>query len=111
MRHALHPSLVVPNLVWGAERSLALGVLTTSAALVLGVGFKIDTMVIAVVLMTVGMGGLRLLAKYDPQFSWVYMRHLTYQDIYPAEGSVIPKNYPIRISVPGRADISGVKYW
>lgn len=109
MAHALHQSLVVPNLVCGAERPLAIAVLITSAALILGVGIHWQTLAIAAVLLTFGLGGLRLLAKYDPQFSKVYARHRAQQDIYPATGTITPKRYPIFTCVPSRTDIAGWK--
>lgn len=111
MRHAVHQSLVVPNLVWGVERPLALVVLITSAALVFGIGFKLETLAIAAVLMTAGMGGLRIVAKYDPQFSAVYLRHLTYQHVYPATGSVVAKMPRIQKTIPTRADLMAIKLW
>jgi type IV secretory pathway TrbD component len=111
MTHVLHPSLVTPNLILGAERFLALTLLISSAALVLGVGVHWSTIGLAVFLLTVGLAVARRLAKYDPQCSWVYMRHRSYQDIYPATGSVTPKAYPVYSSVPSRSDISGWKVW
>ena len=86
--NVVHQSLVRPVLVMGAERSLAIALWATVAGLLLpwkGWG----TTVSALLLATVGHAVLIYLAKVDPQFSQVYIRHFRYrQDYYPARASI-----------------------
>jgi type IV secretion system protein TrbD len=84
----IHRSLIHPVLVMGAERSLAIALWVTVAGLVLPP--KGWTAAAAALLLgTVGHAVLIYLAKVDPQFSEVYVRHFRYrQDYYPARASI-----------------------
>lgn len=80
----LHPSLLRPVLLGGAERELVLLNVFVILSLVLGVGLHLLTVVLAAGLGTFGHSLLVLAARYDPQTWQVYRRHVTYQDFYPA---------------------------
>jgi type IV secretory pathway TrbD component len=96
----IHQSLTRPVLLAGAERPLAIANWITAAALILGSGLHCYTILIGVLLVTIGHWGLVQAAKFDPQLSRVYVRHIWYQDYYPARGSIFAPSAPIRPSVP-----------
>jgi type IV secretion system protein TrbD len=87
-RSVIHQSLVRPVLVLGAERSLAIALWVTVAGLMLP--WKGWTAALAALtLATVGHGVLIYLAKIEPQFSAIYIRHYHYrQNCYPARVSI-----------------------
>lgn len=87
-RTPIHPSLTRPLLLGGAERELVLMNGTTIAALIFGVGAHWASITLAVLLATVGHWGLTRAAKHDPQMSRIYVRHVRYQDYYPAHATV-----------------------
>ena len=80
----LHPSLIRPILLGGAERDLVLvnGILIV--VLVLGIGPHPLTFLLAGLLGTLGHSALVLAARFDPQMWRLYRRHLVYQTFYPA---------------------------
>ncbi len=80
----LHPSLVRPILLGGAERELVLINVILIVVLVLGVGPHPLTFVLAAMLGTAGHTLLILAARFDPQIWRVYARHVLYQPFYPA---------------------------
>jgi type IV secretion system protein TrbD len=86
--NTIHQSLLRPILVMGAERRLALALWVTFFALLLPwKGWFAAGC--AVVLAAVGQPCLIYLAKLDPQFSEVYIRHFHYQQkLYPARTSI-----------------------
>ena len=93
----VHQSLTRPLLLAGGERELVLMNAIIIAALILGVGFHWLSFTLAVLLAALGQFLLRKLAKHDPQFRLVYIRHLRYQAHYPASGkpqSLTPRVYP-----------------
>jgi type IV secretory pathway TrbD component len=83
-RAPIHPSLIRPLLLAGAERELVLVNGTLIAALLFGVGFHWVSLTIASLLATVGHWALTRAAKYDAQLSRIYVRHVRYQPYYPA---------------------------
>ena len=87
-RTPIHPSLTRPLLLAGAERELVLVNGTIIAALLFGVGFHWASITVAILLETAGHWGLTRAAKHDPQMSSVYVRHVRYQDYYPARAAV-----------------------
>src|SRR6266446_3849719 len=97
---AIHQSLTRPILLAGAERQLAIANWITAAALILGCGLHWYTIAMGVLLVTVGHWALVEAAKFDPQLSRVYVRHIWYQDYYPARGSIFAPSPRIRPSVP-----------
>jgi type IV secretory pathway TrbD component len=86
-RAPIHPSLMRPLLLAGAERELVLMNGTIIAALIFGVGFHWVSLTIAALLATVGHWGLTRAAKFDPRLSRIYVRHVRYQVYYPARPS------------------------
>ncbi len=84
----LHPSLVRPVLLGGAERELVLVNVLAIVVLVLGVGPHPLTLLLAVLLGTAGHSGLVVAARFDPQMWRVYARHLRYRSFYPARALV-----------------------
>ena len=87
-RTPIHASLTRPLLLGGAERELVLANGTLIAALLLGVGVHWASCTAATLLATVGHWGLRRMARHDPQLSRIFLRHIRYQDCYPAQAPV-----------------------
>lgn len=87
-RTAIHASLVRPVLLGGAERELVLVNTITVFALVLGLGPHPASLTLAVVLATAGHSALVLAARSDPQMFRVYVRHVRFQEFYPARALV-----------------------
>ncbi|MGH7841344.1 MAG: conjugal transfer protein TrbD [Candidatus Binataceae bacterium] len=96
----IHQSLIRPILLAGAERPLALANWITAAALTLGTGLHWYTIAMGVFLLTLGHWALVQAAKFDPQLSRVYVRHIRYQDYYPSRASIDAPPPLIRASVP-----------
>jgi type IV secretory pathway TrbD component len=97
---AIHQSLTRPILLAGAERQLALANWITAAGLIFGSGLHWYTIAMGVLLLTLGHWALVQAAKFDPQLSRVYVRHIRYQDYYPARASIDAPPPLIRPSVP-----------
>jgi type IV secretory pathway TrbD component len=97
---AIHQSLTRPILLAGAERPLAIANWITAAALTLGAGLHWYTLAMGLFLLTIGHWALVQAAKFDPQLSRVYVRHIRYQDYYPARASIWARPALIRPSVP-----------
>jgi type IV secretion system protein VirB3 len=97
---AIHQSLTRPILLAGAERQLALANWITAAGLILGAGLHWYSITMGVLLLTLGHWALVQAAKFDPQLSRVYIRHVRYQDYYLARASIDAPPPHIRPSVP-----------
>ena len=97
---AIHQSLTRPILLAGAERPLAIANWITAAALICGGGLHWYTVATGAFLLTVGHWALVQAAKFDPQLSQVYVRHIRYQDYYPARAPISASPPRIRVSVP-----------
>jgi type IV secretory pathway TrbD component len=82
----LHPSLIRPILLGGAERTLALLNGVIAAGLIFGIG-SWQAATLGVVFAVGVHWGLVQLAKKDTQFFDIYKRHITYQDYYPAQAA------------------------
>jgi len=54
---------------------------------------------VAALLATAGHWGLRRAAGHDPQLSRIYLRHIRYQDFYPAQAAVQAPPAPVFPSV------------
>lgn len=80
----LHPSLLRPVLLAGAERELVIVNTITVFALVFGLGPHPVALATAALLATAGHSLLVLAAGFDPQMLRVYSRHIRYQGFYPA---------------------------
>jgi type IV secretory pathway TrbD component len=97
---AIHQSLTRPILLAGAERPLAISNWITAAALIFGGGLHWYTVAMGALLLTVGHWALVQAAKFDPRLSQVYVRHIRYQDYYPARAPISASLPRIRVSVP-----------
>jgi type IV secretion system protein TrbD len=98
-RIAVHPSLIRPLLLAGAERELVLVNVVVIAALIFGVGFHWLSLLAALGLATAGQWLLVQAANRDPYLSRIYKRHLGYQGFYLAQASILAKAPPVRPSV------------
>lgn len=96
----IHQSLTRPILLAGAERQLAIANWITAAALILGCGLHWYTAAMGTLLVTVVHWALVQAAKFDPQLSQVYVRHIRYQDYYPARAPISAPPPQIHPSVP-----------
>ena len=105
--NAIHQSLVRPVLLAGAERSLAIANWIAAAALILGGGLHWYTIGAGAFLLSGGHWLLVQAAKFDPQLSRVYLRHIGYQDYYPAQASVWAPPAHVRPSIPAAKEIRG----
>jgi type IV secretion system protein TrbD len=97
---AIHRSLTQPILLAGAERPLAIANWITAAALIFGGGLHWYTVAVGTVLLTVGHWALVQAAKFDPELSQVYIRHIRYQNYYPARAPLAAAPPVIHTSVP-----------
>src|ERR1700676_524895 len=96
----IHKSLTPPILLAGAERSLAISNWITAAALIFGGGLHWYTIAMGAFLLTVGHWALVQAAQFDAQLMQVYVRHIRYQDYYPARAPISASPPRIRVSVP-----------
>ena len=93
-RTPIHQSLSRPLLLAGAERALVLVNGTLIAALIFGVGVHWASLGMAALLATLGHWALTRAARHDPQLSRIYVRHVRYQEYYPARAAVLaPPGY------------------
>ncbi len=90
-------AMVRPDLLAGCERRLFLIVCLVTAILVLGAQTLVS-IVTGAVFWTVSVGGLRRMAKADPDLSSVYLRHIRYQPHY------LPRSSPWAPSAQHRRD-------
>jgi type IV secretion system protein VirB3 len=95
----VHPSLIRPLLLAGAERELVLVNVVVIAALVFGVGLYWLSLVMAFGLATAGHWLLVQAANQDPYLSRIYKRHVEYESFYLAQASVRSKPRVVRPSV------------
>jgi type IV secretion system protein VirB3 len=93
-RTLIHQALTRPALLGGAERGLAILNWLIVAALIFGVGLHLYTVAIATTLGTAGHWALRQAAKFDPQLSELYIRHLHYQRYYPPRATITAPPHP-----------------
>jgi len=91
----LHPSLIRPILLGGAEREPVLVNVILIFALVLGVGPHPLTFLLALTLGTLGHSALIWAARHDSQIWKVYSRHLRYRRFYPARSRFDARLSPI----------------
>ena len=99
-RTQIHQSLSRPLLLAGAERNLAIANWIIAAAVILGGGLHWYTVAVSVLLATAGHWALQRAAKFDPQLSRVYVRHMRYQPYYPARASIEAQPPTVYPSVP-----------
>jgi type IV secretion system protein TrbD len=104
---AIHQSLTRPILLAGAERPLALANWITAAALILGGGLHWYTIAMGAFLASAGHWALVQAAKFDPRLSQIYIRHIRYQDFYPARTSIWASPARVHPSVPRPNEMRG----
>ena len=95
----VHPSLIRPLLLAGAERELVLVNVVVIAALIFGVGFYWLSLLVAFFLATAGHWLLVQAATLDPYLSRIYKRHLDYEGFYLAQASALSRPRAPRPSV------------
>lgn len=98
--NTIHRSLTQPILLAGAERPLAIANWITAAALIFGGGLHWYTVAMGALLLTAGHWALVQAAKFDAQLSQVYIRHIRYQNHYPARAPISAAPARIHTSVP-----------
>ncbi len=82
------------------ERAPAIANWITAAAIFFGGGLHWYTVATSGLLVTVGHWALVQAAKFDPQLSRVYIRHIRYQDYYPPRASICALPARVHPSVP-----------
>lgn len=87
----IHPSLTRPILLAGADRILVLLNVTCIVMLIFGVGLHWITVIASLFLALVGHAVLIRVAKYDADFSKVYLRHLRFKTFYSAQSAVFSR--------------------
>ena len=97
---AIHQSLTRPLLLAGAERGPAVANWITAAGILLGGGLHWYTIAPSALMVTVGHWALVQAAKFDPDLSRVYLRHIRYQRWYPERSARDAAAPLIRPSVP-----------
>ena len=98
--HVVHASLVRPILFAGAEPSAVVIEVGIAGALLFGVGFKLVTVVLAALYLTIGHGFLRWVAKQDPYMIQLYLRSLGGKDFYPPHALARAPVPTLRASIP-----------
>ena len=96
----IHQSLSRPLLLAGAERAPAIANWITAAAIFFGGGLHWYTVATSGLLVTAGHWALVRAAKFDPQLSRVYIRHIRYQVYYPPRASIFAPPARVQPSVP-----------
>lgn len=84
---AIHQSLHRPSLVLGAERDLVMGAGIISLMVGIG-GTNLISTVTALTFWIVSIVILRKMAKHDPCYSKIFLRHIKQQAFYPSRSSV-----------------------
>jgi len=109
--NVIHQSLVRPILVLGAERRLAVILWSVVAGLLIGPDTW-SSVITGILFGIAGQAALVYLAKIDPQFSDIYIRHWRLaswpngQDYYPARASIwAPLVSRIRPTVPTKKQV------
>ena len=87
-RVSIHAAFHNPMLAIGGERDL-LVVITILLAMLMFAGASWTTTVVSLACWVLGIVALQRLAKVDPQFSRVYLRHLRYRSQYAASSHAV----------------------
>jgi len=78
-----HQSLIKPVLYAGAEREMTI-MMVFSSIIIWIVGKDLVSLIMAGLLWFIGMFLARMAAFIDPQLTKIFIRHMRYQDYYPA---------------------------
>lgn len=87
-------------LLAGAERAPAVANWIMAAGILFGGGLHWYTIVASALLVTLGHWTLMQAARFDPELSRVYLRHVRYQRVYAAHASITVAAPRVRPSVP-----------
>ena len=79
----IHQSLINPVLYAGAERELTI-VIAFSSLIIWIAGKDFVSVILALAFWFIGILLARMAAHVDPQLTKILIRHLRYQDYYPA---------------------------
>ena len=96
----IHASLVRPVFFAGADRELTLGNGVICIALIFGIGISTYTVAIVVLLLAFGQWALTRIARADPLFRHVYVRHVRLRPFYAASGSHRARAVVVHPSIP-----------
>jgi type IV secretion system protein VirB3 len=91
----IHRSLIRPALTSGVERTL----FYSNMIVCVGIYYAIQTipaLVIAIVLWVSAHTVFLKLAKKDPVFSQIYIRHTQYRDYYPAKAGYLAPSAQVK---------------
>jgi type IV secretory pathway TrbD component len=99
-RATIHQSLTRPMLLAGAERAPAVANWIMAAGILFGGGLHWYTIAASALLVTFGHWALVQAAKFDPELSRVYLRHVRYQRVYAARAPITAAPPRVRPSVP-----------
>ena len=99
-RATIHQSLTRPMLLAGAERAPAVANWIMAAGILFGGGLHWYTIASSALLVTFGHWALMQAAKFDPELSRVYLRHVRYRRVYVARASITAPPPRVRPSVP-----------
>jgi type IV secretory pathway TrbD component len=99
-QHTVHTSLFRPVLFAGAEPAAVVVEGLVAGGLLLGVGFHIATIGLAMFYVTVVHAVMVRLASDDPEISQLYIRSLSGRDYYPPHASLTADELDARPSIP-----------
>lgn len=99
-RATVHQSLTKPLLLAGAERTPAAANWIFATGILFGGGLHWYTIAASAFMLTVGHWTLVQAAKFDPDLSRVYMRHIRYQHWYLERSTPIAPAPLVHPSVP-----------
>jgi type IV secretion system protein TrbD len=95
----IHLSLIRPVLLLGAERELVLVSAIIAAVLVLSLE-RFVFAVAGVVFWGLSLAVLQRIAKADPRFTRVYLRHVRYRSYYPAQSRTTARVPSVQAQMP-----------
>lgn len=99
-RSTIHQSLTRPMLLAGAERAPAIANWILAAGILFGGGLHWYTIAAGAILISFGHWALVQAAKFDPELSRIYLRHVRYRRLYLPRASATAPAPRIRPSVP-----------
>ncbi len=99
-QHPVHTSLLRPVLFAGAEPAAVIVEGLAAGGLLLGVGFHVATIGLAIFYVTVVHAVMVRLASDDPEISQVYVRSLSGRDYYPAHARPTARELDVHPSIP-----------
>ena len=99
-QHTVHTSLFRPVLFAGAEPAAVVVEGLAAGGLLLGVGFHVATIALAIFYVTVVHAVMVRLASGDPEISQLYIRSLSGRDYYPAHARLTAPELDVRPSIP-----------